>query len=205
MADEGPVQCEYEMTRADLFAAQRASGSANKVAPAPPQQQRADPNKMLRGLIGWILFIALSVMLFTLLNQNRRGGGTRMRVHDVEPGKRAMFWTGVSITAAGAAMFMSIFVIIRYHSRSLRPVKNGRVTVRLDDAGVAVTTAYRQDTLTWDGILDVTETDDRFVLRNVGAQSVVLPKRGFARPTDLEATRAMFAQRVVRTAQRAPA
>jgi hypothetical protein len=187
--------CNYDMTLADVIAAQRAF--------APP----VDTIRFGRGLIGWILFVALAVMLFTLLNN---GTGRASRVGTVAPRqatapKSWLFPTGVAVSVAGGLMFASLLAINAYVRRSRRPMKNAHVTVRLEDQGVAVTTAYREDGITWDGMRDVSETQEHFILQTVGPHPVILPKRGFADAGDVDQVRRTLAARVIRTAQRAPA
>ncbi len=196
------MTCEYDMTRADAAAAQKAVAKPDATG-QPPQ---ASSKKFSRGLIGWMLFVGLAVMLFTMLN-NAADPTTAPAPARAEAKSRnaTLLRAGTAFSALGVLLVLGLIALALYLRRSRRGLANGRVAVRLDESEVVMTTAYRQDTLRWDAMLDVVETDRMFVLPNVGPHPLVLPKRGFASSGEVDAARAILAERVVRTAQRAPA
>ena len=168
-----------------------AKGAAAPAAPAP--RHRA---QFARGLFGWVLFLALAVMLYMLLSRDNARLGRRL----VPSGH---LWVGMIAFAAGVGAVFASFLMLR-RLRWAEARRQGPAHVTFSEDGLTETRGAVRRLAYWSAFHSFAETPHLFVLRERPDFGRVFPKRQFADDAAIEATRQLLAAKLARPPEALP-
>lgn len=167
------MQFEYVLQRRDDAEARAARFPGD---PAPAKAAAKRP-----ALAHWIAAVVLFTGVVLLLQLGpavaAAAAGYCPRVVAESHGNPNLFAAGTLSAAIGLhGCVIPVLCLLRAR-RSTRPVSPIPVTASLADDGVTLTTAAKEFTLAWAGVVAVAETPNLFVLKAPGDFRLPLPKR----------------------------
>jgi hypothetical protein len=159
------------------------------------------PNRLRRGVVGWVVFVALSVGLVYLLTVNKRSapGGTPP---PVVPAAGHSLWTDVCLPLIPWAIVVLFLYLVLF-----RPLRAGRraqdaalfepMSLDVSPDGVRLANGPCETRWQWEAFSRFVETDRQFILYIGDTRTwLAIPKHLAADPADLAATRELIAARV---------
>lgn len=180
-----PIRLTYRLTSRDLKEAQSVlippSNSTKPKKPGPP------PASFGQGLLGWVLFIGLVVLLFYLLNQRQPGIERESIFEQIPPERRVP----VALMLGGIGMFTFGLIAFTCAQRGLR----SQADFRIHDAGIDAFSPGVEEQYDWPAFHTVAETDKILIVRFGPSYGLVFPKRHFA-PHQLLAFRELLNRHV---------
>jgi hypothetical protein len=194
------IEIKYEATPKDLREAQQVLLPPG--AKSPPKKQA-----MGSGILGWILFIGLAVMLFMMLQNRPRGEGSSVApstqvpaaVDEVQIAKR---WIGHSIFMTGAVLFAAgIGWFLIFQGRWQRWALGRVDRYVFAEEGLKELSRFKTVEWTWEAFGSFAETEKLFVLRETPERGRVIPKRLFANDAVLTEFRALLVRKIVEPAR----
>jgi hypothetical protein len=177
----------HEVTAADRAEAQTVLVPRGASTPGRPARN------FRRGLLGWVLFIALAVMLMMLL-----GGEKPRGVRGVIP--RAGILAGCAAYVVGLiAIFASVRMLrrLKEQEEALLP----SAAYRFAEVGLVMTRGARSRTTYWKMFHSFAETENLFVVRERPDLGAIFPKRQFPDAAAVDATRHLLAEKLAIPAQ----
>ncbi|MEA2734834.1 MAG: YcxB-like protein [Humisphaera sp.] len=153
-----------------------------------------------RGLFGWVLFVAVAVMLFMLLNQ-RKSPPAAAAPPGARPG--ADLWSVLVPLLPWLLIFGVIwFFVFRYmRRRYLKTWEDTRwihrpQSMTIDESGLTFTEPTAARRLSWDHFVRFGETENLFLLFSSEYSAEFIPKRIFATAAEADQFRALLARHV---------
>jgi hypothetical protein len=142
-----------------------------------------------RGLFGWILFLALAVLIFLWLQRQQAANGGRPSQRLLTP----QLMLGIAGLVLGIVMLACGAVLLPRTRRILGKV----ISVALDDDGVRVERGGRRDSWRWQHFGSFAETENLFVLRHAVPHGRAIPKRAFGSGEQVAAAREFIALKLL--------
>ncbi len=161
----------------------------------------SDGKRMARGLFGWVLFIALAVMLFVVLHGPKKQTGSPP---PPEPPRSAWErgaiyggWVLVVVGLVGTILPISIArrLAEKWHNESTK--------VKMTQKGIHFQQADRSDQVDWSFIENALESPQSIVLYSRLREGWVIPKRAFDSEIALERFRQMIRNMIQRARSQA--
>jgi hypothetical protein len=160
-----------------------------------------------KGLLGWVLFIALAVMLFLLLNKPKSPAPAAAAPPPPGAGQGTNLWQIVMPLVPWLLIFGFIWFFVfrqlrgRYYGGYQRtweqtPWVHRPQSVTIDESGLTFTEPTAERRLSWDHFLRFTETKNLFLLFNAEYSADLIPKRIFATAAQTDEFRALLARHV---------
>ena len=176
------MQYRFTYEAADLKEAQRVATRDGK---------SAGPG---RGVVGWVVFVGLAVVLTYLLKHPPPAATSRTAA----PAQAPLAELFVPLLP-WLLVFAFLFVVFRVRLSVVRrsPLLQHLIEVDLSDDGVDLANGAVRTHWDWNGLDKLVETDRLFLMRQVGTRSwVALPKRAVTDPGELATVRNLLAAQV---------
>ena len=136
-----------------------------------------------RGLLGWLLFVAVAAILFVWLKNSSPAGPAKPRASGSLDLPTLI---GFGASAVGAVLWVGSFVVLIASQRAQARRWKGLQTFSFDEQGFTFGRPGRTDTYRWSKFRGFEEGPDVFVIRSSATTGDILPKRLF---TDQELER----------------
>jgi hypothetical protein len=154
-----------------------------------------------RGIFGWVLFIGLAVMLFVVLQSNKRPPGAGASPGPTGSGDGPwylQFWVFVPGGVFVAFLIAFAVAVVRGGRRAFdrEPIYHRMHTVHIGADGISLTNAVEQTSIRWEGYVKFGESANVFLLFTSKNSAQIIPKRAFATPADVEEFRAYATARI---------
>ena len=176
---------QYQVTDADRAEARTVLIPKGAAAPQPVADRRA---KAGRGLLGWVLFTGLAVMLYVLLSKD-----DPHLVRRLVPSAR----TGAAVAVYAAGLGTVAFAV--WLTRRMRlgaAARLGPSRITFTDDGITETRGAVRRLSYWNRFYSFAETQSLFVLREWPDGGQVYPKRQFADASAVDAARHLLAEKL---------
>jgi magnesium-transporting ATPase (P-type) len=185
------IRLEFQYTWDELREAQKAH--ANKRTRGGAGGRRSG------GLLGWLMFILLAILLF-IIQFNKRG---RSAVQPSNPAPAPQSWADwyeYYKVVLWAGLFVAAFVF--FFVRALRdarkrferePAAHRLQTVEITEGGLSQSTHASSTQYKWEAFIRQLETPNLFVLYVTEVTFLLLPKRAFAGQDEINAFRELVA------------
>ncbi len=143
-----------------------------------------------RGVLGWVVFIGLALVLIDLLQHRQQAGRGRPVVPPPAPQGSTALWSVIIPVIPWVVVVAFIYLVVYRQVRAKRNAVPGqRVEVTIGDDGVTMVDGPVQTRWGWDAFDDLVETHRQFLLRVTSDQSwLALPKRAIS-PAELAPAR----------------
>jgi preprotein translocase subunit YajC len=152
-----------------------------------------------KGLIGWVLFVALAVMLFMFMNKPPRAGGSATPASSPPADPMSILIPCIPWLLFFGFIWFFIFRQVRRRYRQVyeqTPALHRPQTITISENGLTFADATAERRLTWDHYVSFTETQNLFLLFTNGYTGDFVPKRIFATPAEVDAFRGLLKRRV---------
>ena len=155
-----------------------------------------------RGLLGWLIFLALAALLFVWVQQSQPTRSVRAaRIHKLAPER----WSrvdriAIGVLATGAACIVLMFILAARWARENRSRWDGRLSLAFDNRGVTQRRPGHTQVFRWITIRGFEEGRSVFVLRPDKHQAIIVPKRLFATDEQRDRLRELLRHHATRPA-----
>jgi hypothetical protein len=185
--DGAPLQIEFQTTLEDYRAALRAHRRSRRTG------------KYRRGIIGWVLFVALATTLFLILQRNN----VAVAPPPVSPSPQPLFsslilplipWLTIFIV-----IWVSVFVALRRAPRRAwegQPREHLVKRWQISNECVVIDMGDSKSEMKWSVFLKYVETPTLFLLYSSKFSFYMVPKRAFADAAQLAEFAALLSQHI---------
>ena len=182
------MRLEFTYTPEDLAEAAKALGKATPVLTR---------GKAIRGAFGWLLFVALAVMLFRLLsgrNARQPGPATAPREDVLTSILPYLPW----LLIFGLVCFLVYRSFRARYKRLLAesPELQQIQTLEADEEGLRMSAGAMATTWKWAGFTGVIDTPNLILLQTSNKAALAIPKRAAADQNELQELQRLFASRI---------
>ena len=182
---------EYQFTFEEYKEASEALAAAYRKGKGKRFQLNY-PFKIGRGIFGWVLFIALAIMLFLLLNQ--RGGAARPAARPMDVILPIIPW----VLILGFVWFFLYRQLRGWQQRAWdsNPIWHRPRRVHIDDDGITFTDPVSEHRSSWAAYVKFDETPNLFLLFLTSMTAEMIPKRAFPDAKSLDDFRELLSRTI---------
>jgi hypothetical protein len=191
------IRLEFTPTASERAQARRLLRAIKTAQPqdADHASKRIKPNTKW---IGWIIFIAMAVVVFLLMPKRERGAAPPPQPVSISAARRPLAWWSIGLIVVGIVLLaLGILVLVRAVRAGLSTEHKHPATYEIDDQRISVHTPGKRVDAEWKSFENFAETDAIFLLRERTPGVFMLLSKRAMNADQLAAVRPLLVQKLV--------